>query len=248
VVNDVCGRFFLASPGHALAEHFGVPGLGAMTPRYNIIPPHLVPAVAEDESGARALRFLKWGLVPRWATEPRHAPTNARVETAADNNFFAESFRLRRCLVPADGYYRWSRPGRNRRPLYFRPWDEQPLAIGAVWDVWDGPAGPFPTLAVLTTRAGCLMRQYHKRMPVIVARKDYGLWLSRDVQDPAELAAALRPIPSDLLRAFPGGPDASDPQDEAPELVAEAGVNRRARRPGSGRRGRHMARRRRGRG
>jgi putative SOS response-associated peptidase YedK len=48
----------------------------------------------------------------------------------------------------------------------------------------------------------------------------YGLWLSRDVQEPADLAPVLRPYPADALRTFPVGPTVNDPRNDGPGRLA----------------------------
>jgi putative SOS response-associated peptidase YedK len=166
--------------------------------------------------------MVRWGLVPRWASDPKKAPINARAETAADKPFFADSLRLRRCLVPADGWYEWRQlPGRRRQPFAFRLWDDKPFAFAGIWDVWKDPAGrPLPTFCILTTAANELVRPVHGRMPVIVPERHLDLWLARDVQEPADLAPAQRPYPADALRAFPVGPTVNDPRNDGPERLA----------------------------
>jgi putative SOS response-associated peptidase YedK len=87
--------------------------------------------------------------------------------------------------------------------------------------VWKDPAGrPLPTFALLTTEANELVRPVHGRMPVIVPAKHYDLWLSRDVQEPADLAPVLRPYPADAMRAFPVSPLVNDPKSDGPECLA----------------------------
>ena len=63
------------------------------------------------------------------------------------------------------------------------------------------------------------MRPAHDRMPVVVAERHYDLWLSRDVQVPADLAPVLRPYPSDAVRAFPISPLVNDPKNDGPESL-----------------------------
>jgi putative SOS response-associated peptidase YedK len=46
------------------------------------------------------------------------------------------------------------------------------------------------------------------------------LWLARDVQEPADLSAVLRPYPADAMRAFPVGPAVNDPRNDGPECLA----------------------------
>jgi putative SOS response-associated peptidase YedK len=172
----MCGRFLWASSGEAIADYLQVPALRTLRPRYNV-----APSVAVDKAGVRQLGYLRWGLVPRWANDPKKAPINARAETAAD----------------------------------------KPFAFAALWDVWREPSGRMlPTFCILTTTANELVRPVHGRMPVIVPERHLDLWLSRDVQEPADLAPVLRPYPADAMRAFPVGPAANHPRNDGPERVA----------------------------
>jgi putative SOS response-associated peptidase YedK len=81
---------------------------------------------------------------------------------------------------------------------------------------------PLPTFCILTTTANELVKPVHGRMPVIVAQQQHDLWLSRDVQEPADLAPVLRPYPADAMRAFPVGSAVNDPRNDGPECLAGA--------------------------
>ena len=50
---------------------------------------------------------------------------------------FREPLRLRRCLIPADGFYEWKREGKEKLPFCFTLVDEAVFAF-AGWD--DGRA------------------------------------------------------------------------------------------------------------
>jgi putative SOS response-associated peptidase YedK len=214
-----CGA---ASSGEALADYLQVPALRTLQPRFNVAPSQPVPSVAVDKAGVRQLGFLRWGLVPRWANDTKKAPINARAETAADKPFFGDCLRLRRCLVPADGWYEWRQlPGRRKQPFAFRLWGDKPFAFAGLGDVWRDPAGrPLPTFCILTTTANELVRPVHARMPVIVPERHLDLWLARDVQEPADLASVLRPYPADAMRAFPVSEAVNDPRNDVPDCLA----------------------------
>jgi putative SOS response-associated peptidase YedK len=54
---------------------------------------------------------LRWlaGLIPYWAKDIKigYSTINARAETVASKSAFRNSFRHRRCLIPADEFYEW---------------------------------------------------------------------------------------------------------------------------------------------
>jgi putative SOS response-associated peptidase YedK len=57
-------------------------------------------------------------------------------------------------------------------------------------------------------------------MPVIVPERHLDLWLSREVQEPSDLAPVLRPYPADAMRAFPVSELVNDPRNDGPECLA----------------------------
>ncbi|MBZ5657930.1 MAG: SOS response-associated peptidase [Acidobacteriia bacterium] len=72
---------------------------------------------------------MRWGLIPSRAKDPSISARmiNARSETAATTPAFGDALRFRRCLIPADGFYEWSRTEVN---------DGQLFAFAGLWDRW----------------------------------------------------------------------------------------------------------------
>src|SRR5689334_7049542 len=101
----MCARYTITVPPDLLAEVFDLADVPALTPRCNVAPSQLVAVVGLKPDGRRGLARLKWGFVPRWAIDPASGPrpVNAKAETVAIHAPFRDSFRDRRCLVPADG-------------------------------------------------------------------------------------------------------------------------------------------------
>ena len=81
-------------------------------PRYNIAPTQFVPVIRQNlDKKRRELSLLRWGLVPAWSRDMSKAASMiiARAETADTKPAFGDALRLRRCLIPADGFYEWVR-------------------------------------------------------------------------------------------------------------------------------------------
>jgi putative SOS response-associated peptidase YedK len=62
-------------------------------------------------------------LIPSWSKDPTIANKliNARGETIAEKPSFRGSFKYKRCLIPADGFYEWKaqRGEKTKRPTSF---------------------------------------------------------------------------------------------------------------------------------
>ena len=83
-----------------------------LAPRYNIAPTQPVPVIRQHpKEPVRQISLMQWGLIPSWAKDTSGAARmiNARSETAHTLPAFREAMKLRRCLVPADGFYEWQR-------------------------------------------------------------------------------------------------------------------------------------------
>ena len=78
-----------------------------LAPRFNIAPSQPVLAVPNDER--LTADFFLWGLIPMWAKDPTIGSRliNARGETVAEKPSFRGSFKHKRCLILADGFYEW---------------------------------------------------------------------------------------------------------------------------------------------
>jgi len=95
--------------------------------------------IQNRETGGRAVRPFRWGLVPSWAKDPAIGSRmiNARSETAATKPTFRKPLRERRCLILADGFYEWKREGSRKQPYHIMPLsppcDQPGLWRPAVW-------------------------------------------------------------------------------------------------------------------
>lgn len=215
----MCGRFYLVSPADDLARQFQME-LPALRPRYNIAPQQATVA-CRFELGARRPALLQWGLVPPWADDPGIGSRmiNARSETATEKPAFRNALRARRCLIPADGFYEWRRGPAGKQPYAFRMREGGPFALAGIWEHWERPEGLLQTFAVLTTAANEVMRPIHDRMPVIIAPRDYDLWLDPAVRDPARLAPLFAPYPGELMEAYPVSMRVNSPVHDDPMVL-----------------------------
>jgi putative SOS response-associated peptidase YedK len=104
----MCGRFTLRGPEKVKIEGVSTADLAGVSARYNVAPSQNILGVIQTDDGRHALRF-QWGLIPSWSREPKGF-INARAETITEKPSFRDSFKRRRCLIPADGFYEWVRP------------------------------------------------------------------------------------------------------------------------------------------
>lgn len=219
----MCARYTLAVPDAELQEHFELLAPPGLSPRFNVAPSQLVAVVGLKPDGtARGLVPMAWGFVPRWATDPRSGPrpVNAKAETVRTSPPFRDSFKGRRCLLPASGFFEWEKVGEDKVPYLFRPAVGGLLAFAGVWDVWKPKGGgdPLFTCALITVPANAAVRPLHDRMPAILPRERYAAWL--DPKTPPDAAhALLRPAADDLLEVLRVNRAANNSRIDRPECV-----------------------------
>jgi putative SOS response-associated peptidase YedK len=224
----MCGRYTLSNPDPAaLRARFEITESAELAaqeqPRFNIAPTDPVLAVRRRDDGARELGRLRWGLVPgRWATKSGSRPLiNARAETLLSQPAFTESFRERRCLIPADGFYEWKSDEVGRRvPRWISRRDRGLFAFAGLWAALPSRESDevLHSCSIVTCPPNRLIRPIHDRMPVILAPDTETAWLDPE-RDPEELLALLAPAPDDVLAVNAVSDAVNDVRQDGPHLI-----------------------------
>jgi len=219
----MCGRFTLTiNPAELkeLSSNFIFPEKFA--PRFNIAPSQ--PVLAIPNNGSNTADFFVWGLIPMWAKDPAigNRLINARGETIAEKPSFRGSFKYKRCLILADGFYEWkaSKGRKSKTPYFIHMKDRKPFAMAGLWDSWEGPDGSsVRTCTIITTEPNELMKKLHNRMPVILQQRDWRQWLDPSPQTPEGLLPLIKPFPDENMASHPVSTLVNKPSNDSPELV-----------------------------
>ncbi len=222
----MCGRYTLTSKGDEVALLFDLSEIPSLPPRYNLAPTQEAAVVRVPAPGAlRNLDFLRWGLVPYWADDPKigNRMINARSEGVADKPAYRWSFRKQRCLIPTDGFYEWKKEGKLKQPYHIRRKDRRPFAFAGLWARWKPKEGGdgqlLDTFTIITTDSNELIRPLHDRMPVILDRESFDLWLDPAVDDRERLQQLLVPYDGSVMETVPVSRAVNSPANDGPDCM-----------------------------
>lgn len=162
----MCGRFCLYSDPLSIREHFVLQNSMVLTPRYNIAPTQVIPVIRTPGQ----LDFITWGLRPKWLKAEQNGFINARMETLQEKPAFKQAFKLRRCLIVANGYYEWKQLANVKQPYLISKPRHELFAMAGIWEA--------DTCAIITSSAQSVLSSIHERMPLIIEPKHYALWLN----------------------------------------------------------------------
>lgn len=267
MLEQVCGRYAAtADPGELIeefeidADRTGEPTRSILkspqdpppaTPDHNMAPTKQAPVILtrapKDEPGdpLRQLRLLTWGLVPSWAKDTKVGlrMTNARAESVLEKSSFARAAAVRRCLVPAAGWYEWQvspvatdAKGKPRKqPFFIHRGDGDLLTFAGLYEFWrdrtladDDPAAWLVSFTIITTAADPGMDRIHDRQPLVLERADHQRWLDPDLTDTSGIEDLLgfsqpgrfaaHPISTAVNATRNNGPGLLEPLPES-ELV-----------------------------
>ncbi len=192
-------------------------------PNYNVCPTVPVHVVVSG-AGQRRLRAMRWGFIPQWYDTPGAGPLliNARSETIAEKPAFKAAVRARRCLIVASGFYEWHRiKGQTPQPFYVTRTDGAPMAMAGIWQDWDKGDTPVTGCAVVTCGANADMAPVHDRLPVILDKPDWPLWLGEAGHGAAPL---MTPVANGVLTLTAVSTAVNSNRAAGPDLIVP--VNR----------------------
>ena len=185
----MCGRFELKTKFDKLPEILkqNYPsGLDTKYETQNIIRP-TDPVLVIKNEGKIKTTFMSWGFISPWAKEPFDKkmlrPFNVRSETVEEKNYLEEVGNIKRCLIPASGFF--EKNYRIRKENYETFW------LGGIWSRWTSSDGAeLESCCVLTTEPNELVKLLHNRMPVIVPNGYEEEW-TEQVKDADKLKVLL---------------------------------------------------------
>src|SRR5205814_2243845 len=112
-----------------------------------------------------------------------------------------------------DGFYEWTGPKSDRRPLWFHRPDGGLLYLAGLWEPGQGDE---PRFLLLTTEPNALVARFHDRMPVLLGREQAAAWLASPAGE------LLVPAPESLLEARPVSPRVNSVRNDDPSLLEKA--------------------------
>lgn len=186
--------------------------LGNAEPQAAIFPRGEAPVVRIGPDGRELVR-MHWGFPMPQKSKKTGEPilpkaiNNARDDKLAGSPFWQDSYRERRCLVPATAFCE----AKGRKPatyFWFGVGEERaPFAFAGLWRSWKGMyRGELVEIdahTIVTTKPNALVADVHPdRMPVILHPEDYEQWMTAP---PDEASALLKPFPAERMAILASG-------------------------------------------
>ncbi|MBR0381229.1 MAG: SOS response-associated peptidase family protein [Eubacterium sp.] len=152
-----------------------------------IRPADVVPVIAPNRQGRRAVYPMKWGF------SGKSLLMNARSETAAVKPTFREAWERHRCIVPASWYFEWEHIKDNSGKKHtgdkymIQPRNSTMTWLCGLYRIEEG----MPVFVVLTREPGESIRFIHDRMPLILPEDLTDAWIRPDSRPEDLLSRAL---------------------------------------------------------
>ena len=145
------------------------------------------PVLVIKNEGRIKTTFMTWGFISPLAKDPfekdKPRPFNARSETLYEKKLFSASWKTKRCLIPASGFF--------EKKYLIRKANYETFWLGGIWSKWTSPEGAeLESFCVLTTSPNDLVKPLHQRMPVIVPNGYEEKW-TEQVKDADELKGLI---------------------------------------------------------
>lgn len=101
--------------------------------------------------------IMQWGLV-KW--DDKGLVINARTETLTESPFFKDHFKLRRCLIQAEGFYEWDT---HKEKYLVKPVQKEPFYMAGLYT-----DDPQPRFCILTAASAGEFSSLHSRIPLMI--------------------------------------------------------------------------------
>lgn len=125
----------------------------------DVFPTDAAPILTLSDGKIRS-KFAYWGLPS--PSNPSRPVINSRCETASVKRYFRDALYYRRCVIPATGFYEWSRE--TKLKYLFSARDSELLFMAGAYNEY----GPVKKFVIFTREADDDISDVHNRMPVLL--------------------------------------------------------------------------------
>ena len=148
-----------------------------------IRPTDMAAVIAPNKRGERAVFPMLWGFYEEYLHKPI---VNCRIESARTKPLWSDSWKQRRCVIPASYYFEWQHftdtKGKVRTgdKYAIQPCGSEVTYLAGLYRIEELRDLKYPVFAVLTRIPTDDLRQIHDRMPLILPKSAIDEWLSPD--------------------------------------------------------------------
>jgi putative SOS response-associated peptidase YedK len=212
-------RYTLTVDKATLAARYALEIPERYTPRYNAAPTQILPVITQGSSGCS---FFYWGQIPEWSNNKSISGKLIHADSAQFRQKPAgrQALSLRRCLIPADGYYEWKQVSKKGKIPYRVIWrDGKVFSMGGIWEEFEDEEGhTVHTFRILTTQSIPSLSDLNNRMPLIIPKQAEHDWLTPE-NSLDDLENVMVPFDSDEFHMYTVSPRVSDASYDHPSLV-----------------------------
>ena len=172
--------------------------IGNLKAKYNIAPTMPIPVLLNNGN----YLYSHFGFLPSWAKQKSSMNINARSESIFEKQTFRDSFKFKRCIIPINGFYEWQVEDKEKTPYFVSSKENSYMALAGIWDEWfDNQLNMnIVTVALITCDANDKLSKIHHRMPVVLQKEDFSVWLKS--QDLKQVNYLFKIYPSNNLKLY----------------------------------------------
>lgn len=162
-----------------------------------IRPTDMAAVIAPNKRGERAVFPMLWGFYEEYLHKPI---VNCRIESARTKPLWSDSWKQRRCVIPASYYFEWQHftdtKGKVRTgdKYAIQPCGSEVTYLAGLYRIEEMRDLKYPVFAVLTRTPTDELRQIHDRMPLILPESAVDEWISPNGEPNKVVDAAVTEV------------------------------------------------------
>lgn len=165
----MCGRFASYKNLNKLKNIFDVINSDFnITQSYNVSP-------GQDVNIILSYKFENYLLSSNWGynfinskTQNNQSVINSRIETINSKLLFKDSFLKRKCIIPVNGYFEWSKQEGEKKPYFIQLGAGELIYLAGVWRKEKYNDDKRRVFSIITKAANSKINKIHHRMPVVL--------------------------------------------------------------------------------